>query len=195
MTILLTGFEPFGGADMNPSWEAVRLVPDCIGGYAIHRLCLPVEYGRAASILREEIARLRPEIVVSVGVANGRKAVCPELVAVNYRFASIPDNAGVSHKGDPIAPGGSAAYMTTLPVHDMIASMTESGIPAHLSLSAGAYICNDVYYVLLSAEAEFGHRGLFVHVPGTDAVTVEDMARALTICLETILKGAAHADC
>lgn len=185
--ILLTGFEPFGGAETNPSWGAVCLVPDAISGHEVHRLRLPVEYGRAASILREEIARLRPEIVISVGVANGRKAVTPELVAINYRFASIPDNAGVSHRGDPISPAGPAACMTSLPVHDMIAAISEAGIPAHLSLSAGAYVCNDVYYELLDCEKEFGHRGLFVHVPGTEAVSIADMARALEICLHTVL--------
>jgi pyroglutamyl-peptidase len=187
MSILLTGFEPFGGAETNPSWEAVCLVPDTIGGHAVHRLHLPVEFARAASLLREEIARLRPEIVISVGVANGRKAVTPELVAINYRFASIPDNAGVSHQGDPIVPDGPAACMTTLPVHDMIAAINEAGIPAHLSLSAGAYVCNDVYYALLSCEKEFGHKGLFVHVPGTEIFSVEDMARALEICLLTAI--------
>ena len=195
MTILLTGFEPFGGAERNPSWEAVRLVPDAVGGHEVRRLRLPVEYGNAAALLRAEIARLHPDVVISVGVANGRKAVTPELVAVNYRFASIPDNAGVSHRGEPIVPDGPAAYMTALPVHDMIAAMTGAGIPAQLSLSAGAYVCNDVYYALLGCEGEFGHKGLFVHVPGTEIVSVEDMARALTLCIETALKGVRHADC
>ena len=187
MSILLTGFEPFGGADTNPSWEAVRLVSDTVSGHAVHRLRLPVEYDRAAELLRQEIARLLPEIVISVGVANGRKAITPELVAVNYRFASIPDNAGVSHLGDPIVPDGPAAYMTSLPVHDMIAAINDAGIPAQLSMSAGAYVCNDVYYALLGCEGEFGHKGLFVHVPGTEAVTVEEMARALGICLRTAI--------
>lgn len=185
--ILLTGFEPFGGADRNPSWEAAQLVPDQISGRAVHRLHLPVEYDRAAALLQQEIARLRPEIVISVGVANGRKAITPELAAINYRFASIPDNAGVSHAGDSIAPDGPAAYMTSLPVHDMIVAVNDAGIPAHLSLSAGAYVCNDVYYALLSCEAVFGHKGLFVHVPGEEAVSVADMARALEICLRTAL--------
>ena len=186
--ILLTGFEPFGGADTNPSWEAVRLVPDTISGHETHRLRLPVEYGRAASILKAEIARLHPEIVISVGVANGRKAVTPELVAINYRFASIPDNAGESHRGDPIAPDGLAAYMTSLPVHGMIAAINAAGIPAQLSLSAGAYVCNDVYYALLDCEKEFGHRGLFVHVPGAEAVDADTAARGLTLCIQTVLQ-------
>lgn len=186
--ILLTGFEPFGGADTNPSWEAVRLVPDTVCGQEVRRLRLPVEYGRAASLLREEISRLCPEIVICVGVANGRKAVTPELVAVNYRFAAIPDNAGTAHSGDPIAPDGPAAYMTTLPVHAIIDAMKAADVPAHLSLSAGAYVCNDVYYALLACEGEFGLRGLFIHVPDAEAVDAETAARALEIALRTALQ-------
>ena len=189
MSILLTGFEPFDGAETNPSWEAVRLVPDTIGGRAVHRLLLPVEYGRAAALLHQEIARLRPELVISVGVANGRQAITPELVAINYRHARIPDNAGVSHRGDAIAADGPAAYMTRLPVHAMISVIQAAGIPAALSLSAGAYVCNDVYYALLACEKEFGHKGLFVHVPGTEVVSTPAAASALALCIETALHG------
>ena len=187
--ILLTGFEPFDGAAENPSWEAVRLVSDTISGQEVRRLRLPVEYGRAASLLREEIARLRPEIVLCTGVAGGRNAVTPELVAINYRWARIPDNAGQQYSGQPIVPQGETARMTRLPVHAMIDSLKEESIPASLSLSAGAYVCNDVYYALLACEKEFGHRGLFVHVPGADALDAPRAARAIAICLETALKN------
>ena len=189
MSILLTGFEPFDGAETNPSWEAVRLVSDVLCGHEVHRLCLPVEYGRAGALLREAIERLTPGLVISVGVANGRTAVTPELVAINYRHARIPDNAGVSHQGDPIDPNGPAAFMTRLPVHAMVSAIQAEQIPAALSLSAGAYVCNDVYYALLGCEAAFGHRGLFVHVPGTEAVSTPLAARALVRCIETALHG------
>ena len=195
MSILLTGFEPFDGAETNPSWEAVRRVPDRIAGRAVHRLRLPVVYGEAADLLREAIARLRPELVISCGVAGGRQAVTPELVALNYRHARIPDNTGKSYFGAPIDPSAPAARMTRLPIHDLIDAVKAEGIPCALSLSAGAYVCNDVYFALLSSEAEYGHRGLFIHVPGEDAVSLEDMARAITVCAETALKGADHADC
>ena len=189
MNVLLTGFEPFDGAEVNPSWEAVRLVPDTIGGHEVHRLCLPVEYDRAGALLQETIERLTPGLVISVGVANGRTAVTPELVAINYRHARIPDNAGVSHQGDPIDPDGPAAFMTRLPVHAMVSAIQAEDIPAALSLSAGAYVCNNVYYALLSCESDYGHQGLFVHVPGTEAVSTPLAARALTRCIETALHG------
>lgn len=194
MSILLTGFEPFDGASVNPSWEAVSRVPDRIAGQDVHRLRLPVVYGEAANLLRREIARIRPEVVICCGVAGGRQAVTPELVAINYRHARIPDNAGQQYSGQQIQPDAPAAYMTSLPVHDMIEAMKAAEIPAYLSLSAGAYVCNDVYFALLASEAEYGHRGLFLHVPGADVVDADTAARAIGICAETTLKGADHAD-
>ena len=195
MSVLLTGFDPFDGAGVNPSWEAVSRVPDLLAGHEVYRVQLPTVFGRAAELLRAEIARLRPEIVICCGVANGRQAVTPELVAINYRHARIPDNAGQQFLDQPITPDGPMAYRTRLPVHTMIDAMKAEEIPAALSLSAGAYVCNDVYYALLGCEAEFGHKGLFLHVPGTDVVDTDKAARAIGICVETSLKGAGCADC
>lgn len=188
MSILLTGFEPFDGAALNPSWEAVQLVPDSICGHDVHRLRLPVVYGRAAERLLGEIRRLRPGIVLCCGMAGGRTGVTPELVAINYRQARIPDNAGQLFSGEPILPRGAAAYMTRLPVNAMVEAIRAQETPASLSLSAGAYVCNDLYYHVLAAEEELGHRGLFVHVPGTEAVDAPRAARALAVCLKTALK-------
>ena len=187
MAILLTGFEPFDGAQINPSWEAVRLTPDHICGHEVHRLQLPVVFGQAADMLQSEIRRICPDVVISCGVASGRNGVTPELVAINYRKARIPDNAGQSYAGEPILPGGDTAYMTRLPVNEMVAAIQAEQIPASLSLSAGAYVCNDVYYALLRSETALGHRGLFVHVPDMEVVSAQQAARALTICLETAL--------
>lgn len=189
MSILLTGFEPFGGAAVNPSWEAVQLVPDEICGRAVHRLRLPVVYGGAADMLLREARQLRPEIILCCGVAGGREGVTPELVAINYRQARIADNAGQLFTGTPIVPIGETAYMTRLPVNDMVEAIRAQEIPAWLSLSAGAYVCNDLYYHLLAAEEELDCRGLFVHVPALEHVSAERSAAALLACLETALKA------
>lgn len=185
MSILLTGFEPFDGAASNPSWEAVTRVADCVAGRPVHKLRLPVVFGEAADLLRREISRVQPELVICCGVAGGRTAITPELVAINYRHARIPDNAGQQFFAQPISNEGPAAHMTSLPVHDMISAMQSADIPAHLSLSAGAYVCNDVYYALLDCF----ERGLFIHVPGADAVDADTAARGITICLETALNA------
>ena len=187
MSILISGFEPFDGASVNPSWEAVQRVPSQLCGHEVHKVRLPVVYGQAAEMLTEAIARVRPEIVIACGVAQGRKAVTPELVAINYRHARIPDNAGQSFHAQPIDPDGPTACMTRLPVHAMAEALNAAGIPGSVSLSAGAYVCNDVYYALVACEATYGHRGLFLHVPGTEVVDAESAAKAIELCIQTAL--------
>lgn len=189
MSILITGFAPFDGAETNPSWEAVQLVPQTLAGHTVHKLLLPVVYGEAARLVTEEIRRIRPEVVICCGLAGGRTALTPELVAINYRHARIADNAGQHYTGEKIAPDGPDAYMTRLPIHRMISAMQEAGLPAHLSLSAGAYVCNDVYYALLACEQDLGFRGLFLHVPGAEVVSAADAVRGITICLQTALEA------
>ena len=189
MSVLLTGFEPFGGASVNPSWEAVQRVPDTISGHCIHRLRLPVVYSRAAELMLAEARRFRPELIICCGVAAGRKAVTPELVALNYRYTAIADNAGQLHSGTPVHPGGETALMTRLPVHAIISAIRAEEIPAALSLSAGAYVCNDLYYHLLLHEAELGYRGLFVHVPDDSVVDAGHAAAALAACIDAALKA------
>ncbi len=188
MSILLTGFDPFGGADVNPSWEAVCRVPNEIAGQPVFKRQLPTVFGEAAALLEQEIARLHPDFVLCCGVASGRKAVTPELVAINYRMGRIADNAGQVYAGEPIVPQGDAAYMTGAPIHQTVEALREAGIPAAISLSAGAYVCNDVYYALLRYQAQSGYRGLFVHVPDADVVSFEEAARALTICLKNCIE-------
>ena len=187
MSILFTGFEPFDGASVNPSWEAVQRLPHTICGHEVHRMQLPVVYQQAAAEMLLEIHRLRPKLVICCGVASGRKAVTPELVALNYRYAAIPDNAGQQYSGSAILPFGETALMTRPPVHAIIAAMKAEGIPAALSLSAGAYVCNDLYYHLLQAEGELNFRGLFVHVPDADVVDADRAAVALALCAQTAL--------
>ncbi len=189
MSILLTGFQPFGGASVNPSWEAVQRVPSSICGHEVHRMLLPVVYGQAAEEMLQEIRRLRPGLVICCGVASGRAGVTPELVALNYRMASIPDNAGQLYTGEPISPQGETALMTRLPVHRMVEAIREREIPAWVSLSAGAYVCNDLYYHLLTAREELGFSGLFVHVPDAKDVSADRAALALTACIEAALKA------
>ena len=149
---------------------------------------LPVVYQQAAAEMLVEINLLRPELVICCGVAAGRRGVTPELVALNYRWSTIADNAGQLYSGTPILPHGEAALMTSLPVHDMVAAIRGKEVPAWVSLSAGAYVCNDLYYHLLTQQEELGYRGLFVHVPDALDLDADRAALALTACIETALK-------
>ena len=166
MEILVTGFEPFGGESVNPSWEAVRLLPGEIGGARVRRLCLPVAGERALGMIRTALCEHPADLVVSVGQAGGRYGVTPERVALNLDDYRIPDNDGLQPVDVPIEPEGAAALFSTLPVKAMVQAIREAGYPSSLSDSAGTYVCNHVMYGVLSLLArEYpGAKGGFIHV-------------------------------
>lgn len=163
--LLITGFEPFGGETMNPSWEAVNGLPEEAGGYEIIKLKLPVAFGQAAEIAIKAAEDLRPDVILCIGQAGGREAITPELVGINLRHADIPDNIGQSPKDEPIIEGGANAMFSTLPVRKMSEVIKASGLPARVSYSAGAYVCNDLLYTLLSHFEGSETRVGFIHIP------------------------------
>jgi pyroglutamyl-peptidase len=166
-SILLTGFEPFGGEAINPSWEAVRALDGCV--IADHRVVarrLPVSFGGAAAALRAALDAVQPQLVLAVGQAGGRAALSLERIAINLVDARIPDNDGCQPIDCPVIPGAAPACFTTLPVKAMRVAIEAAGIPAELSHSAGCYVCNAVFFVLMqSLGSRAGVRGGFMHVP------------------------------
>lgn len=193
MPILVTGFEPFGGSSRNASWEAVSLLPETIAGHAVYRMRLPVCYGQAGDLLVEMMRRIRPTVTLCCGVAGGRKAITPELIAVNYRRAAIADNADVLYAGEKIDPKRPDAHMTRLNVLRMVDAMKSAELPADLSLTAGAYVCNDLYFALLDRGLTIGGEGVFVHVPTEDVVSADDAAKGWRFVCERRWRG--EADC
>ena len=163
--LLITGFDPFGGETVNPSWEAVRLLPEAVGAYRLTKLQIPTVFGQAAETVLTAARELRPDVILCIGQAGGRSAVTPEVVAINLREARIPDNAGNQPVNVPIAENAPAAYFSTVPVRSMVKAIHEAGLPGALSYSAGAFVCNDVLYSLLhffnGTKTQVG----FVHVP------------------------------
>ena len=156
MSILVTGFEPFGGSSRNASWEAVSLLPETIAGHAVYRMRLPVCYGQAGDLLVEMMRRIRPTVTLCCGVAGGRKAITPELIAVNYRRAAIADNADVLYAGEKIDPKRPDAHMTRLNILRMVDAMKSAGLPADLSLTAGAYVCRTLLSCCTSIKSVTG---------------------------------------
>ena len=163
--LLITGFEPFGGEKINPSWEAVKALPEKINDYELIKLCLPVVFGEAAEIAVREAEKHNPDVIISIGQAGGRAAITPELVAINLRHAKIPDNKGNQPKDEPIIEGGATAYFSTLPVRKMADAISSLGIESILSYSAGAYVCNDLLYTILSHFDGTKTRAAFIHIP------------------------------
>lgn len=193
-TLLITGFDPFGGETVNPSREAIKLLPDTVGGYRLHKLEIPVEFGRGAEIAIRAAEELSPDAILCVGLAGGRQAMTPEVLAVNIRDAGSPDNAGYKPSFEPVVPGGREAYFTTLPAREMTAAISAAGLPASLSFSAGVYVCNDLLYSLLHRFAGTEVRVGFIHVPfipeqgkkGKPSMSLNDIAKGLAAAIEIL---------
>lgn len=192
--LLITGFDPFGGERVNPSWEAVRMLPEKIGDYQLVKKQLPTVYGCAGETVLAAAEEVLPDTILCIGQAGGRSAVTPEVVAINLREARIADNAGNQPQNLPVVSGGPAAYFSTVPVREMVSAIGEEGIPAALSYSAGTFVCNDVLYTLLHHYDETEVRVGFVHVPyipeqakeGVPSMPLEEIARALEAAIAVL---------
>ena len=195
MKALVTGFEPFGGDSVNPSFEALAALPAHIGELAIETEVLPCRFGVAISMLEAAISARAPDIVLSVGLAGGRSELSLERVAINVDDARIADNAGHQPVDRPIVPGGPTAYFATLPIKAAVAAMRDAGLPAAVSNTAGTFVCNHVFYGLmhLTATRFAGIRSGFLHVPylprqaallpGTPSMALADIVHGVEIIL------------
>jgi pyroglutamyl-peptidase len=163
--LLITGFEPFGGEIINPSWQAVKQLSERINGYELYKLELPVVFGLAFEKALAIANEVNPSVVLCIGQAGGRNAITPEFVAINIRHATIPDNNGNQPKDEPIILGGDNAYFSTLPVRKMAEAIRAEDIPSQVSYSAGAYVCNDLFYSLLAHFKGSSTRVGFIHIP------------------------------
>ena len=187
--VLISGFKPFGGATLNPSELLVNVLErDQISGVELFTVVLPVEFDRSAEILLEKVKQIQPDIVIAFGQAEGRTAINPEKIAVNLDDARIPDNSGDERKKVVIDKNGSDSYVTTLPIENMVDAMKRAGYPAEISLSAGTFVCNHIFYKLQKTLSGSDIRSGFVHLPlvteqssefpGKFTMDLEDMVSA-----------------
>jgi pyroglutamyl-peptidase len=192
-TVLLTGFEPFGAATSNPSGEIVKQ----ISGDNIVTAILPVAYTQSADRLLALIAEHNPDVVICLGQAEGRTAITPEKVAINLDDARLADNDGVFRSDVKIVDKGPDAHFSTLPLVEMVEAIKAQGIPASVSLSAGAFLCNHVFYVAQNKFAGTNVRSGFVHVPlmdsqapefpGLPTMPLDQMVTAVKAILNTVI--------
>ena len=190
--VLLTGFEPFGKATLNPSGEIVKQ----ISGDNIIAAILPVAYAQSAEALIALVEKHKPDVVVSLGQAEGRTHITPERIAINLDDARLADNEGVMRNDLPILVGGPVAYESTLPIKAIVEAIKAEGIPAAVSLSAGAFLCNHIFYVMQSKFAGTSVRSGFVHVPlmdeqagefpGLPTMPLDQMVKAVRTMLEAL---------
>lgn len=197
-TVLLTGFDPFGGATVNPSWMAVQALHGRqVAGHRIVGAQLPTVFGQSLQVLRELLRRHRPTLVLCCGQAGGRTGLSLERVAINVNDARIADNALAQPVDTPVVAGGPDAYFTSLPIKAMLVELQREGINAEVSQTAGTFVCNHVFYGLmheLATRRGFRHtRGGLVHVPwlpeqGQPSMRLDEVVRGLRVAIACALR-------
>lgn len=196
--LLLTGFEPFLNYSTNPTMEIVESLHERkIGQYTIHSEILPVEFKVSGLKLMEHIEKIQPDAIISLGLAGGRPQFTPERIAININDGPV-DNSGYAPVDEEIIEGGADGYFTTLPIRKMVEALKEEGLPAKISNTAGAYLCNHVMYRALhyANQQEKLVRAGFLHIPASHELAIEqknmpswskeDLRRAVLICIEVL---------
>jgi pyroglutamyl-peptidase len=165
--ILLTGFEPFGGDSLNPSWQvALALNGAVVAGGRVVSVCLPCRFGESLLLLKQALRAHRPTLVLCLGLAASRTELSLERVAINVDDARMPDNAGQQPIDQPVVAGAPAAYFTRLPIKAIVQGLQARGLPAGVSQSAGTFVCNHVFFGLMHALRRRSQvRAGFMHLP------------------------------
>lgn len=202
-TVLITGFEPFGGETVNPSWEVVKQLNDVIiDDCRVVARQLPCVFGESLAVLNTAIDELQPAVVLAIGQAGGRVDVTVERVAINVDDARIPDNRGQQPVDVAIVANGPAAWFSTLPIKAMVTALREAGIPASVSQTAGTFVCNHVMYGVLHKLADRPDvKGGFIHIPylpeqaaahpGAPSMAAHTVKQGLEIAIAVALRQAA----
>lgn len=190
--ILLTGFEPFGGEQVNHAWQAVQPLdgwqPD--HEVTVHTRQLPCVFNDCIQQLQQLITELKPVLVIAVGQASGRNRISLEKVAINLNDARIADNHQQQPIDTPVIPDGPDAYFSTLPLKALLQQLKQQHIPAEISYTAGTFVCNHLFYGLMhhlstnnTVRAGFIHIPLSpaqtIDLPGSASMNTDDIIRAL----------------
>lgn len=200
MRILVTGFEPFGNDDVNPSLELLKKLPSQILKADIIKLEVPVVRGNALDKIKEAIKEYSPDVVLSVGQFMGRADISIERVAINIDDYSIPDNEGNQPIDEPIIEGGPPAYFMTIPIKAILQKLVGNKMPATISNSMGTYLCNHVAYGVANIIAEHENiKSGFIHIPvlpeqtvnkpRTPSMSLETSTRAIELAIEAIVES------
>ncbi len=200
MKVLITGFTPFGGEDINPAYEAIKGLEDNINGAQIIKKEISTVFYKSIEELDTIIGQENPIIVICVGQAGGRFDITPERVAINIDDARIKDNEGNQLIDKKIYDNGENAYFSTLPIKAMVQKIREAGIPASISNTAGTFVCNHLMYGLLYLiHNKYPNiRGGFIHVPysteqvvfkgNVPSMSIEDITKGLNAAIEAALQ-------
>ena len=201
MKILITGFDPFGGESINPALEAVKKLPTTILNSEVIKIEIPTVFEKSLKKIEENIIKHNPDVVISVGQAGGRFGITPERVAINIDDARIKDNEGNQPIDIKIFEDGENAYFSNLPIKAMVKEMTDNGIPASVSNTAGTFVCNHVMYgILYLIDKKYPNiKGGFIHVPyipsqvvtkpNNPSMSIDDIAKGLELCIKAVIEN------
>ena len=159
--ILVTGFEAFAGNQVNPTQELIRSVA---ASDVLYPHLLPVSFEKGWSSLEAKIQEVRPDWVISFGVAAKRQSIDLERVALNFIDARIEDNEGKLIKESVIQADLPACFINDLPLNEWKEKLS-GDYPINVSLSAGSFVCNQLYFHLLNHRSTYGYQALFIHIP------------------------------
>ena len=183
--ILVTGFDPFGGESINPAQKLLEALEG-----EVHTCLLPTSYDRSIRVLENALEQLHPRVLLSIGQAGGRSALTLERVGINWMEAGIADNDGCLYKGRPIETAAPGGYLTTLDLPQLLEAAHRAGVPAHVSLSAGTFVCNRILYGGLHWAANHAPdmKAGFLHVPFLPEQVI-DRPNTASMDFDTMLHG------
>ncbi|MEY9971268.1 pyroglutamyl-peptidase [Lysinibacillus sp. RC46] len=197
--ILLTGFVPFLEYKINPTMQIVEnLHGEVMDGYEIVGRILSVDFQQSAQQLKQYIAEIQPQIIISLGLAGGRFKITPERIAINIKDGEA-DNNGYTPADESIYDGGEDAYITNLPIRNMVNRLGKEGYPAEISNTAGTYLCNNIMYEgLVYAKQHKGVRAGFIHIPASFDLAIQhgkipgwniqDLITSIRLCIEETIR-------
>jgi len=199
--ILLIGFVPFLDYKINPTMQIVEaLCGKEMDGYEIVGRILSVDFQQSAGQLKQYIDEVKPQIIISLGLAGGRYKITPERIAINVKDGE-PDNNGYTPVDESIYENGADAYLTNLPIRNMVNRLQKEGFPTEISNTAGTYLCNNIMYEgLVYAKQNEGVRAGFIHIPASFDLAIQhgkipgwniqDLITCIKLCIEETIRAA-----
>ncbi|MBK3496087.1 pyroglutamyl-peptidase I [Viridibacillus sp. YIM B01967] len=196
--LLLTGFEPFLKYSINPTMKVVEALNGLeIGSFQIIGKVLDVDFNTSGKQFRALIEELKPDAIISLGLAGGRYKITPERIAINMKDGG-PDNNGYSPVDELIYSDSEEGYFSSLPIRKMVGKLLERGYPASISNTAGTYLCNNIMYEGLHySKTKYPHmKSGFVHIPASHELAIQhgdipswsqqDLIESIKICIEVL---------
>lgn len=199
--VLVTGFDPFGGENINPALEVIKELKNRkFEKVELVTKEIPTVFYKSIKVLEEAMEELKPDVVICIGQAGGRSEITVERVGINVIDARISDNENNQPVDAFIAPNGPAAYFSTIPIKDIVENIRKVGVPASVSNSAGTFVCNQLLYGLMHIISTKYNKvkGGFIHIPylpeqalnykNQPSMSLLNMVKALEVAVETAVQ-------